>query len=337
MGTSFTFERVELHRQVWSKPMSLLCKEFKISDRGLKKICVKLNVPTPCRGYWRRIERGAEPVIVPLPITCKHIKVEYKPKENLFLQPDSATPDIKTIDNLRTPHDLIKEARRYYALPEKTRWQVNSDGIMRVGVSKATRHRAYCFLNTLIKELELRGAKVIVDKERNSFAQLDKQKLIFSIQELSTRVIKENEEQKKLDRYYRPTIEFIPNGILAFRIEAYSDGLQTNWKDGKRALIENRLGEIVRNFKVIAEIRNKRDAERELERIEYEKEETKRREKQEKIEQLQSEIKAWNKICEIEKYLAFLQSASNRPQDWVEWIQSYLEEIKRRRLQAQTR
>lgn len=51
-------ERKQLHKQVWSKPMSKLAKDYGISDVGLKKICKKLNVPTPPRGYWARIYGG---------------------------------------------------------------------------------------------------------------------------------------------------------------------------------------------------------------------------------------------------------------------------------------
>jgi hypothetical protein len=42
--------REELYRQVWATPMSRLGMQYSISGNGLKKICVRLNVPYPPRG-----------------------------------------------------------------------------------------------------------------------------------------------------------------------------------------------------------------------------------------------------------------------------------------------
>ena len=53
-----TIQRQELYDQVWSQPMTKLAKEYGISDVALAKICKKLNVPYPWRGYWRRKETG---------------------------------------------------------------------------------------------------------------------------------------------------------------------------------------------------------------------------------------------------------------------------------------
>ena len=50
--------RETLYEQVWSTPMTKLAKEYGISDVALAKICKKLNVPYPGRGYWRRKETG---------------------------------------------------------------------------------------------------------------------------------------------------------------------------------------------------------------------------------------------------------------------------------------
>ena len=48
---SITISRNELYEQVWKEPVSRLAPKYGISDVGLKKICRKLNVPTPPLGY----------------------------------------------------------------------------------------------------------------------------------------------------------------------------------------------------------------------------------------------------------------------------------------------
>lgn len=50
--------RVDLYSAVWSKPMMKLAEEFGISGRGLAKLCERLRVPVPPRGYWRKVSLG---------------------------------------------------------------------------------------------------------------------------------------------------------------------------------------------------------------------------------------------------------------------------------------
>ncbi len=44
--------REELYELVWSTPIVTASKRYGLSDNGLRKICRKLDVPTPPRGYW---------------------------------------------------------------------------------------------------------------------------------------------------------------------------------------------------------------------------------------------------------------------------------------------
>ena len=59
--------REELYRQVWATPMSRLGTQYGISGNGLKKICVRLNVPYPPRGYWAKLSAGKSVRQTPLP------------------------------------------------------------------------------------------------------------------------------------------------------------------------------------------------------------------------------------------------------------------------------
>jgi len=46
--------REELYEAVWAESVQSLAKALGISDVGLAKICKKLNVPRPGRGYWAK-------------------------------------------------------------------------------------------------------------------------------------------------------------------------------------------------------------------------------------------------------------------------------------------
>ena len=49
--------REELYKLIWSKSLVLAAEGLGISDVGLAKICRRLNVPRPYRGYWARLAR----------------------------------------------------------------------------------------------------------------------------------------------------------------------------------------------------------------------------------------------------------------------------------------
>jgi hypothetical protein len=59
--------REELYRQVWTTPMSRLGTHYGVSGNGLKKICVRLKVPYPPRGYWAKLSAGKSVRQTPLP------------------------------------------------------------------------------------------------------------------------------------------------------------------------------------------------------------------------------------------------------------------------------
>ena len=65
--SSVTVSREKLYQEVWQTPIHRLAPHYGLSDVGLKKICKKLHVPTPPRGYWMRIKAGEKIRCPPLP------------------------------------------------------------------------------------------------------------------------------------------------------------------------------------------------------------------------------------------------------------------------------
>ncbi len=59
--------RTGLHKLVWSKPMSSAARDLGMSANGLAKICDRVNVPYPSRGFWARQKAGHAPPSTPLP------------------------------------------------------------------------------------------------------------------------------------------------------------------------------------------------------------------------------------------------------------------------------
>lgn len=51
-------DKVTLEKLVWSKPTQEVAKDFGVSDTAIQKLCVKLNIQKPPRGYWNKVNAG---------------------------------------------------------------------------------------------------------------------------------------------------------------------------------------------------------------------------------------------------------------------------------------
>jgi len=46
------YNREEIYKAIWAEPIQHVAKRYNLSDVGLAKICKRLNIPRPGRGYW---------------------------------------------------------------------------------------------------------------------------------------------------------------------------------------------------------------------------------------------------------------------------------------------
>ncbi len=93
-GTEIT--RQALYDQVWSTPMAKLAKNYGVSDVALAKICKKLNVPYPRRGYWRRKETGKTVKQLALPTNTDSTKEVIKIHRTI--RPETVAPLSEAIE-----------------------------------------------------------------------------------------------------------------------------------------------------------------------------------------------------------------------------------------------
>ncbi len=77
-----TVRRDELYEQVSSMPLSQLCERYGLSDNGLRKVCKRLNVPVPQRGYWAKVEAGhrVKPTALPKEAKQNVTQIWIEPK-----------------------------------------------------------------------------------------------------------------------------------------------------------------------------------------------------------------------------------------------------------------
>lgn len=70
-GNVHRFTRNDLYDLVWSQPAIKIVEKYDISDSWLTKICHKMDIPKPPRGYWAKIQAGAKEHKRPLPKASK--------------------------------------------------------------------------------------------------------------------------------------------------------------------------------------------------------------------------------------------------------------------------
>ena len=56
-----------MYNEVWDQPLVQLSRKYGISDVRLGKVCRKLQIPHPGRGYWAKRAVGQTVEPVPLP------------------------------------------------------------------------------------------------------------------------------------------------------------------------------------------------------------------------------------------------------------------------------
>lgn len=59
--------REQLYEDVWAEPMTTVALKYEVSSSFLARICTRLNVPRPQRGYWAMYATGKRPKQPPLP------------------------------------------------------------------------------------------------------------------------------------------------------------------------------------------------------------------------------------------------------------------------------
>jgi hypothetical protein len=62
-----TWNREELYAEVWEQPLVKVAPQYGISAVMLGKVCHKLQIPLPGRGYWTKKEFGKPVERLPLP------------------------------------------------------------------------------------------------------------------------------------------------------------------------------------------------------------------------------------------------------------------------------
>ena len=313
--------RNDLYKLVWAEPFSSIAKKYEITDAaGLKKTCLRMNIPIPELGYWQRFQRGkkvfipelpaefeGDPVIrlIPkidgtgrsigeqIPMIIRQYEIENDPKVNLTIPASLTSPD-KLVSSAK---DTLSRQR-----PGSTDGGLvhSQSRELDIRVTSANLSRSLRFMDTFIKAVRARGHEFKQINE-SPHAIINKTEFLFKLGEKIKRV------EKKVIKYSYDKYEYQATGLLYFGSEvSYT---KKEWSDGKQP-IEEQLSKILAYLEVTGENlwleKQRREKER-LEQIERDRqllELEKRREKElSEFKAILTQSRRWQRVKILREYL----------------------------------
>ena len=312
--------RDQLHEQVWSAPVQAVASRYGISGAALAKICRKLDVPVPGRGYWAKAQAGHTPRRKKLPALkerqCTEHRIwrrrrEVKPSEAMGESPAKKTVVPETLTN---PHPLVKKsASMLRRKARKTKLTSVEGECLDIRVSVAQLDRALRIADALVKGVEAFGHSVeIVSRKsrrnqweppapdvRETQVVVEGTGIGFHLEEGRDRVQKKNAIRRWSTGALHPDeFYYVPNGRLILRLDwpGYRDGYRRTWGDGKRQRVKKCLDAFIATAVELAE--KKRKADEKSERRQ------RRREEEKRARQLEE-----SRLRDLEKRLALMEEA----------------------------
>ena len=244
-----------------------LAARFGISGNGLAKICARLDVPCPPRGWWAKKAAGHK-LEIPALTEAKLgtlLKVAISASPNADEGPRQAIAALRddlgiiaVPERLTNPHPIIATWReRIRESQERARrehdpWRRRMLAVEALTDTERRRHR---ILHALFRTLEQRGATIKEDERRQLFATVDSEDMAFSLIEKSRQVKRPPSADER--RWYSDPNKLItelqPTGMFEFTIRAWSEQpLRKVWRESDKHPVEAMLPEIVATFLVLA-------------------------------------------------------------------------------------
>jgi hypothetical protein len=260
-----TVTRDHLYQQVWATPMSKLALHYGISGNGLAKICHRLRVPYPPRGYRARKAAGQRVAQYRLPAADGDTPSEVTISPTLPPAPPpqlakedqdklgaarERTKDVAVPERLSSrPHAIIAG---WLAERARQKQDARNDPWLSRRLSDLnftdTDHRRHRILDTLFKTLERDNFKAKIGDRHEVYLEIAGERVDFKLREKQRQVRRPLTEDEKRYSYMAErgwVQELQPSGILVFTLETrLVDGAKHEWRDGEKPL-EAQLPEII--------------------------------------------------------------------------------------------
>ena len=313
--------------------MSSLAKRYNISDVGLAKVCRKLQIPVPPRGYWAKVRNGYKITRPPLP--------KLLPKQLASATISPLFPVAREIPEEvqkqqafeAAPENRISEAyfsRKLHPLVQTTKQIVTGKlgasrevAPLNLRVSKNSRERALHLLSALFYACEERGYSVTADKDKGALLIVQEESITFSLEEPSRRItIPESKRKNSWD----PRFELEPTGKLTLRVQEWADNVRRSWSDGAKQKLEDKLNDVMCDLVEISLALRKQRLERERQQAIWQEQARQRALYEERKRQLETDIKQLNEATRLRDFAEQIMKRLGTEDDqmllqsWCDWV-----------------
>jgi hypothetical protein len=161
--------RERLYQEVWAEPMTTVAQRYKVSSSFLARICTRLNVPRPPRGYWAMFAVGRKMKQPPLPAVKPGDELEWARDGFAHRAPMAAPKPLEPTRKRRLRRDIpdrhpvFDNAKELILEGRESRYgflKPRKHALVDVISSKDTLDRALDVANALYLSLEKRGHTV---------------------------------------------------------------------------------------------------------------------------------------------------------------------------------
>lgn len=274
LAAMVTLTRYELYELVWAEAVSHVAKRYSLSGAGLRKICLRNDIPVPPRGHWAKVAAGQKverprlprpkdaglTIRVPNANKIDESSVPARPREEapLVVQQKALEGDpqnrIEVRGEGKHTHPWARELKKnlksaspnYRGLFEAGA----AEHLFKVEVSEGTTSRAIGIVDAIGRAVEKRGLEIIGVRNssygypRYRETRLSLEGVLFRVRivERSRRYERPKSKLKKpasmWERDYR--YEYRPTGELRLTVISEDEG----WSSPERT-ISDRHGEPV--------------------------------------------------------------------------------------------
>jgi hypothetical protein len=343
-------EREALYKEVWAEPVRTVAERYGVSDVALAKICKKLAIPLPGRGYWAKKKAGQPLPAIPLPPLPEGVWPTLSIQRGgggyrrSAASPDSRHGDdtrLVVLETLTEAHPLVAQALRLLGDRKPTKGIISRPRrrCLDVLVSQGTLDRALRVMDALLKALEVRGltveatapkeeeqpchhwtrsvTRVLVDGEWIEFGLSEQQDVVRASAPEAPKHLKDWQRDYWI-REHTPAPEYVPNGALTLEIKSGEGlGVRRTWRDGKSQRVENCLGSFIAHLGAIAgalkehrEREERREREWAEQQLRWEEERQRRWEEERRIKELQGQLERWRLARDVRAYVEEIRRAS---------------------------
>ena len=352
--------REQLYERVWAEPIDRLCKEFGLSNVGLRKVCLRHDIPVPPRGYWAKRQHGQrvrQPALPPsdkagIESICFRDKpVQPPPLEQtpeqvhpLIAFEREAENAIDVPDTLQARHPLVRATRVYWAAVKRheVKYGENTLPYLNVRVSRASEARALRLMHALLTACDGRGFETAATPAGKTTV-----KVLDVVLELSLRERLKQQPHEPTDKELRemkqwswsrpPKFDQTHSGDFELKLDN-AWGTRHTWNDGKRHRLEQLLNDVIEGMVRAALAEQDRRAAKERERLAaaeaaHRRAEAERRRQQERARTKRFEdlMRATDRFDRASAFLSRLRDAvGDAPEgsdlsQWLRWAQTHID------------